>query len=44
MTPEDALSVLAQATADLPTTRQNHQTILTALDVLAAAIAPKKEK
>ena len=42
MTPEQALEILNQATAQLPVNRQTHEQILKALEVLRVAI--KKEE
>ena len=41
MTPEQALNVLANATAMIQANRQQHQEIAAAMNVLAALIAPK---
>lgn len=41
MTPEQALSIISQATGLLQLTRKDHLTITEALKVLSIAVAPK---
>jgi hypothetical protein len=43
-TPADALTILAQVTANLTGTRADHQAIAIALDTIAKAIAPPADK
>ena len=44
MTPEQAISILDQATAQAPLQRQAHQQVLEALHVLRSAIEPKAKE
>lgn len=43
MTPEQALQVVTDVTARVPLVRKDQQIVLTAIEVLRAAITPKAE-
>lgn len=44
LTPEQAINILDQATAQISASRQDHAVIQQAIQVLRESIAPKEEK